>query len=245
MSKQPKIKSKGAALVTGGARRIGHAIALSLAEQGFDIALHYFESQLEAQTVAKSIRKKGVRCELFRCNLAQEKETLALTVQAATKFSNLNILINNASIFIPSQFHRDDLKLFNDHWTVHVKTPFILTSEFARICKKGQIINILDTNIIRNKTSYVGYLLSKKALRELTQMAAVQLAPQIRVNAVAPGIILPATGKSASYLKERVKQIPLQRQGNEGNITQSIKFLLDNDFLTGQIIFCDGGEHLV
>ena len=240
-----KKRSPGSVLITGAAKRLGRAMALSLASRGYSIALHYNKSETEAQSLARAVRKKRVRCELFKCNLFDEKETLALVVRVATKFPDLNLLINNASIFQPSQFHRDDLKFLVSHWNIHVKTPFILTSEFARICKKGMVINILYASIDRNKTSYVGYLLSKKTLADMTQLAAVQLAPNVRVNGIAPGYILPPEGKSIRDLKTRIKKIPLERKGNEAAITQSLEFLMDNDFLTGQIVFADGGEHLV
>ena len=240
-----KSQSPGAVLITGAAKRIGRAIALSLARRGYDIALHYYRSGSDAQALARAVVKLGVRCELFGCNLFDDKETLALTVQVATRFPHLNLLINNASIFQPSQFHRDDLKLLNVHWNIHVKAPFILTSEFARIIKRGQVINILDAGIVRHKTQHVGYLLSKKALAELTQLAAVQLAPQIRVNGIAPGYILPPEGKTETSLKQRIRCIPLQKKGDEEAVTRSIDYLIDNHFLTGQILFVDGGEHLL
>ena len=125
------------------------------------------------------------------------------------------------------------------------KAPFILSSEFYRICKKGQIINFLDTNIVKNKTSHVAYLLTKKNLADLTKLAAIEFAPDIRVNGIAPGLILPPKKETTEYLDRMAKNIPLKRRGGESYITRSIKFLLENDFLTGQFLFNDGGEHLV
>ena len=240
-----KVKSLNAALITGGAQRIGKAIALTLADRGFDIALHYNHSKDEALDVAREIRQKGVRCEVFACDLQKESHVLLLLEKARKKFPHLNLLVNNASIFLPSGLGRQGLKLFDDHWTINFRAPFILSGEFVRLCQKGQIINILDTKVVKNKTEHLGYLISKKALFELTKILAVSQAPAIRVNGIAPGIILPPVNKGQSYLDKRAQQIPLKRAGDVQFITRSVEFLLDNEFMTGQTIFVDGGEHLI
>lgn len=240
-----KGKSSNAALITGGAQRIGKAIALTLAERGFDIALHYNQSKDEALAVADEIRQKGVQCELFACDLYKESQVFLLLEKAHKKFRHLNLLVNNASIFNPSGLDRKGIKALDEHWAVNFKAPFILTEEFARLCGRGQIINILDTKVFKNKTDYVGYLLSKKSLAELTKISAVAFAPDIRVNGIAPGIILPPPGKDKSYLAKWARKIPLKRVGDVHFITQSVSFLLDNEFVTGQAICVDGGEHLI
>ena len=240
-----KVKSKNAVLITGGAQRIGKAIALALADRGFDIALHYNHSRDEAIDVANQIRPKGVRCEVFACDLQKESQVLLLLEKARKKFPHLNLLVNNASMFLPSGLGRHDLKLLDVHWTINFRAPFILSGEFVRLCQKGQIINILDTKVVKNKTEHLGYLLSKKALSELTKLLAVSLAPSIRVNGISPGIILPPPNKGQSYLDKRAQQIPLKRAGDVRFITLSVEFLLDNEFVTGQTIFVDGGEHLI
>ena len=239
----PKIKN--AALVTGSAKRIGQALALSLARRGHDLALHYHTSERDILKTARAIRKFGVRCEIFGCDLNSESATQKFIAQVHKKFPHLNLLVNSASLFIPSGFDGRNLKLFNEHMNINLKAPFILMSEFARLCKRGQIVNLLDTNIVKNKTSYAAYLLSKKALAELTKLAAVSFAPHIRVNGIAPGLILPPEGKSSSYLQKRARHIPLKRAGNVCSLCQSLDFLLDNSYLTGQILFNDGGEHLI
>ena len=128
---------------------------------------------------------------------------------------------------------------------VHVKAPYILTQEFARLCKAGSIINILDTHITENRTAHFDYLLSKKTLAAFTQQAAVSLAPKIRVNAIAPGLILPPVAEKADYLNRLAKKIPLKRKGNIENITHAVQFLAKNNYITGQVLFIDGGEHLI
>lgn len=157
----------------------------------------------------------------------------------------MNLLINNASIFQPSALGRAGLKDLDDHWAVNFRSPYILTCDFARLCKRGQIINILDTKITKFKTAYMGYLISKKSLGEFTKMSAVALAPNIRVNGISPGIILPPKDKGVEYLKKRAANIPLLRSGSVEYIVQAVNFLIDNEFVTGQNILVDGGEHLI
>ena len=239
-----KKNDRGTALITGCARRIGQAIALKLASLGYNIALHYHHSKDQAELSAAEIRRKGVRCELFSCDLSDESQTSNLMTEVVKRFSGLNLLVNSASIFEKSKFAVKDLKLFNSHFAINLKAPFILSCEFFRFCKKGQIINLLDTKIVKNKTSHVAYLLTKKSLADMTKLAAVEFAPDIRVNGIAPGLILPAKGDAVESLERMARNIPLKRKGDLSGITQSIKFLIENDYLTGQIIFNDGGEHL-
>ncbi len=239
-----KKHNPGTAVVTGASKRIGQAIALMLAGWGYKIALHYNHSQKKAQSTAGQIEKLGTECELFDCDLANEQEVSKLMSRIYKKFPDLNLLVNSASIFKKSKFEIKDLKLFNDHFAVNLKAPFILSCEFYRLCKKGQIINLLDTNIVKNKTGHAAYLLTKKSLADMTKLAAIEFAPHIRVNGIAPGLILPPRGETSRYLDRMADGIPLRRKGDVSYITQSVKFLLENDYLTGQFLFIDGGEHL-
>lgn len=235
---------KGTALVTGAAKRLGREIALHLAKQGYGIALHYHTSKAQAMATAQAIYKLGRRCELFSCDLSNESQTLDLVPQVFKAFPNLNVLVNSASIFIPNQFGARDLTLFEAHWNVNFKAPYILACSFARLVKKGQVINLIDANVVKYKTPYADYLMTKKALAEFTRMAAVQWGPAIRVNGISPGMILPPVNRPDDRLK-RSRQIPLQRTGDPHYIMQSLQFILDNDYLTGQIIATDAGEGLV
>lgn len=242
-----KITSPGTALVTGGAKRLGKAISLFLADQGYTIGLHYNGSRHEAQETAKKIERKGGQCFLVQADLDSQKQTLPIIRNVAKQHRDFNLLINNASIFEPSDLRSGSLDLLDRHWRVNCKAPYILSREFANICRRpgGQIINILDTHITQNTTQHFSYLLSKKSLASLTQMCAVELAPAIRVNAIAPGPILPPEGKSAAHLERLAQRVPLRRKGELSEITSCVKFLLENTYITGQIIYNDGGEHLL
>ncbi len=243
MAKKPK--ARGTVLVTGAAKRIGKAICLSLSSLGFSIALHYYHSSREAEKLTETIKKKGGKCQLFQCDLSSNEQTSHLISNVLKKFPNLNLLINNASLFEPSTIKDSNTATLRKHFAVNFDAPYILTAQFAKKCKKGHIINILDTHIVNHATRYTSYLLSKKALCELTKISAVELAPNIRVNAISPGLILPSAKAKSDYLQRLTKKIPLQKRGNARHITCSIAFLLNNPYLTGQIIFNDGGEHLI
>ena len=191
------------ALITGGAKRIGKAIAVHLAESGFDIALHYNTSKKEALETAREIKGLGQKCLIFKCDFNKISNTLSLIKEVKKSFPSLNLLINNASIFKEGLLTNTDVNQFENHFNINLKTPFFLSRDFAKLCKRGHIINILDTNITRKHSKYFSYNLSKKMLHEFTKMAAVELAPNIRVNAVAPGPILPPPYKDLKYLQKK------------------------------------------
>ena len=232
------------ALITGGAKRIGKAIAVHLAENGFDIALHYNTSKAEAEETAKEIKSKGQNCILFQGDLSDTKNVLPLINNVKQSFPSLSLLVNSAAIFKKRTFIESDIGFFDLNLNLNLKAPFFLSQNFATSFKKGHIINLLDTNITRDRTKYFVYNLTKKMLSEFTKMAAAELAPNIRVNAIALGRILPPENEEKELLEHSLANIPLQKWGSIENIFQSIDFLLGNDYLTGQCIFVDGGNNL-
>ncbi len=235
---------KQAALVTGGTKRIGKSIVMALADMGYDIALHYHRSRALAQKTAAQLRAKGRRCQIFQYNLANQQEAEGIIPTVMRYFPALQVLVNNASIFFPSTLTRSNPDKLDRAMGVNFRAPYILSGHFARHCSRGCIINLLDTHIMRDTTSHADYLLSKKALADLTRLQAAEFAPRIRVNAVAPGLILPPASKGQAYLKKLARTIPLKRKGNPAYIAHAVRFLLENDFVTGQTVFVDGGEHL-
>jgi NAD(P)-dependent dehydrogenase (short-subunit alcohol dehydrogenase family) len=237
------MNTRGTVLITGAAKRLGKAIALHLAQRGFSIALHFHTSQREAILVQKQIQDKGGSCTLFRCDLANEKAAGFLIPKVLKKHPDLCVLVNNASLFEKSSLKETEPAFFDRHFKINFKAPYFLTRDFARRVQSGQVIQMLDTKITRNLFGYSAYTLSKKALAEFTKMAALELAPRIRVNGIAPGFIL--LPKDKSNLDAWVKKIPLQKQGTEEAVLKAVEFLIENDYITGHSLFVDGGQHLL
>jgi pteridine reductase len=241
---KPKGMPHKSALVTGAAARLGKSIALRLAKLGYSIALHHNDSINEAEKTRVLIEDLGVRCSLYKCDFSKEKDTEMLMEKILKDFSGLELLVNNASIFNRSAMTETDTALLNLTLNINLKAPYILSREFAKRVKKGQIINILDTKISKNEYKYSIYTLTKKALAELTLMSAKELGPFIRVNGICPGLILEPKGKTLKYLDELAKSVPLKRRGKPEDIADAVEFLVTNEYVTGQFIFVDGGQHL-
>lgn len=235
---------KGTALITGGAKRIGKAITLSLAELGFDIALHYNRSGVEAEQLSQQVRAMGRKCRLFPCDLGETKQALTLIETVFDTWADCNVLVNNASIFEGTDFLETDEATFDVNFNVNFKAAFFLAQAFARRCKSGQIINIADARVGRTTTAHFAYTLSKRMLWEFTKMAARRLGPDIRVNAVCPGLILLPGGAEAESFEKLISKLPLRKQGTPEQVAAAVCFLAEADYVTGEAIFIDGGEHL-
>ena len=239
----------GTALITGGAKRLGRAMALALAAQGYDIALHYNQSETEARELATALEKFGAQVHLFSADLRDMQAVKQLVPQvAAAATAPLNVLINNASAFFPKAFEDTDEALLDLFFDLHLKAPFLLTQAFAQHCaqaeQKGNVINLTDIHIQKNPVNYMAYILSKKSLSDFTALAAKALGPQVRVNAIAPGHILkPVEGNEDQSDRAREKA-PMRRTGNVEDITQALLSLLENSYLTGQTLWVDGGLRL-
>jgi len=233
-----------AALVTGGAIRVGKGIALALAKQGYDIALHYHSSVNAAKETQQQIQQMGVQCELFQADLSNAEEIEPLFQQIIQNFPHLNVLINSASTYQQALIQNTTIDSFDEQIAMNLKAPFFLIKNYAHYCKKGNIINIIDNKMGFNQFQYAAYLLAKKALAELTKMAAMEFAPHIRVNGVAPGTVLPIASRTEDYNNWRKQGIPLQRFAEIPEITQAILSLITNDYITGHILVVDGGELL-
>jgi NAD(P)-dependent dehydrogenase (short-subunit alcohol dehydrogenase family) len=234
-----------AALITGAAKRIGRAIALELARKGLDIALHYRSSEADAEEAAREIEKLGAACERFQADLSRSEEVLSLIPAVMAKMPRCNVLVNSASVFERATLRETEPDLLERQFGVNFKAPLLLCREFAARVEDGLIINLLDTRITSTRPAYFAYSLSKKALAELTRLAARELAPRIRVNGICPGLILAPPGESDDYLDRFVDRVPLRRKGAPSDVASAVAFLLDSRFVTGQLLFVDGGEHLL
>jgi hypothetical protein len=232
------------ALVTGAARRIGRATALALADEGVNVAVHYHQSEDAANEVCYQVACRGLKAWPLMADLAvpQECENLIQRVHQAA--GSLDILINNASIFPVETLQEATLESLVANARVNAWAPFVLSRAFRERALRGKIVNLLDSRIAGHDWSHVGYILSKHLLAVLTRMTALALAPHITVNAVAPGLILPPPGKDESYLERLKDTVPLKRYGSPEDVAHAILFLLKSDFITGQVIYVDGGRHL-
>jgi NAD(P)-dependent dehydrogenase (short-subunit alcohol dehydrogenase family) len=237
----------GIALVTGSAVRVGREISLHLAEKGWDLALHYNSSSDEAKILEAELKTMypNQHFSTFKANLSSSEETKNLIGDVIARFGRLNLLFNNAAIFEPSSFKDTSIHLLDLHWAINFRAPFILMNEFANLSDQGLIINMTDTRITNNKTNFFAYSVAKKALHEMTKMAALELAPAFRVNSIAPGALLPPAGKGEGYLERIAAKMPTGIPVRMRNVMQSIDYLIENENMTGQLLFCDSGESLI
>ena len=232
------------ALVTGGAKRMGRAIAISLASAGVNVVINYRSSASEAEELAELLRSMGVSAWTIRADVADKADREGLIDRAIDTASSLDILVNNASIFPPSDLPSLTLEHLTQSIEVNAWAPFELGRRFADRADTGHIVNLLDTRINGYDWKHVGYHASKYLLALLTKMMAIQFAPQVAVNAVAPGLVLPPEGKDESYLETLKGELPLQRVGRPDQVADAVLYLVSSEFVTGQVIYIDGGRHL-
>ncbi len=232
------------ALVTGGARRLGAAVALSLADKGVNVTLHYNTSYEDVESLAAEITEKGVECISIKGDLSQASTVQSLYDHAREALGPIDILINNASIFPEDILAEVDTQSLHTNVDINALAPLILSRCLASENRPGVIINFLDTMIRDYDRRHVSYHLSKRMLYSITRMQAMEYAPLLRVNGIAPGLVLPPEGKDASYLERLAHTNPLQSYGEPKGVVDAVLFLLDAVFVTGQVIYIDGGRHL-
>jgi len=234
------------ALVTGASRRIGRAIAIALAEEGVHIVAHDRRSQEpETVKVCGEVVDCGAKSWKISADLEKPEECETLIARALDAAGSLDFVINNASLFRPNTLTSVDFSSLMQHVQINAWAPFVLTREFARLVGRGKIVNLLDTKIIGYDREHTAYILSKHMLSALTTMSALEFAPGITVNAVAPGLILPPAGKDEAFLDRLSHAVPLKRHGGPEDIAGAVLYLLKSDFVTGQVIYVDGGRHLL
>ena len=234
------------ALVTGGAVRMGRAICGRLAAAGANVVIHYRRSEAEAEELKKRLETDhGVRAVIAQADLSSQAACASLVAAACDAMGRMDILVNNAAVFDKDRLADvSEEKVMKEFWP-NLLAPMFLIQAFAQRSDGGKIVNMLDRRITSDDTSCVPYLLSKKGLASLTRLAALELAPRFTVNGVAPGAILPPPGESGEYLKEKGGYVPLERQCTPEEIAEAVYFLLSHDALTGQVIYVDGGQHLL
>jgi len=238
-----KIKGK-TALVTGGGRRLGKEIALSLADQGANIILHYHQSQRDAEETSRKIRKAGVSCYLSSHNL-EDAELTGIWFEGLLKTQGCpDILINSASNYTEDSYSGMSSADLQKSMSLHVYSPMEIIRHMYDSGKEVSVVNILDTRVVDRDPAHASYHLGKRGMLTITRDLAVDFAPHLRINAVAPGIILPPEGKGEEWIERLKSSNPLKRRGNAEDICDAVQFLVGAEFTTGQIIFVDGGRHL-
>jgi NAD(P)-dependent dehydrogenase (short-subunit alcohol dehydrogenase family) len=242
----PASASTPAALVTGGAKRVGLAITQALVRAGYAVAVHANTSRAEADAVCAEIRRNGGRAEAVQADLSDHAQVLALVPAAAKAIGPLTLLVNNASMFEPDGIGALNRDLFDRHMAVHVRAPIFLAEAFAAQAPKADasIVNILDQRVLKPTPLFLSYALSKNGLYAATIMLAQGLAPKVRVNAVAPGPTLPSSRQSAEEFARQTAHLPLGHGANPEQIAQAVLYLAAASSVTGQTIAVDGGQHL-
>jgi pteridine reductase len=237
--------SEKVALVTGAAKRLGRAIALHLAREGADVVVHYHRSVDEAQEVVAEITNLGHRAICLHADLAKKSDIDNLFAATKKEFARLDILVNNASNFLHADFASLTEEIWDAALDVNLKAPFLCSQAAAPLLKKnyGVIINLSDVAGFLGWTSYVPHSVSKAGITMLTRVLAKALAPEIRVNAIAPGTIT-MPGDPPDLAADFIKRAPLQRTGTTEDVTAAISFLINSPFITGEVLMLDGGRTL-
>lgn len=235
------------ALVTGAAKRIGRAIALDLARDGWAVAVHYHNSAEAAQAVVSEILSSGGRAAAVRADLGREDEIQGLVPAAVAALGPLDCLINNASVFEYDSALSASRADWDHHMEANLRAPFVLTQRFAgQLPEGGQgaVVNLIDQRVWNLTPHFVTYTLSKAGLWTLTQTLALALAPRIRVNAIGPGPTLPSARQTAEQFARQCRATPLGRGTSPEEICRAVRFILAAPAMTGQMIALDGGQHL-
>jgi pteridine reductase len=232
-------------LVTGAGKRLGRAVALRLAQEGADVAVHYRGSEKEAAEVVAEIEKLGRRAVAIAAELASVDEIRKLVQNTAHEFGRLDILVNSAANFLPSSVISTTEEIWDGSLDTNLKAPFFCSQAAAPWLKRsnGVIINFVDTSGISGWPGYVAHSVSKAGLIMLTKTLAKALAPEVRVNAIAPGTVT-MPGDPPDWEREFVQLAPLKRSGTPADVADAVVYLVNAKFLTGHTLLLDGGKTL-
>jgi NAD(P)-dependent dehydrogenase (short-subunit alcohol dehydrogenase family) len=236
-----------AALVTGAARRIGRAIALALHDAGYVIAIQANRSVADAETLRDQIVRAGGRAAVVRADLADSSAVAGLVTAAAGAVGPLTLLVNNAAMFEPDAIGVLDAERFDRQFAVNLRAPLFLAEAFAAQAKRGanaSVVNILDQRVFKLTPHFVSYTLAKSALHSATRMLAQALAPNVRVNAVAPGPTIASARQHADDFAKQAAAVPLGHGPSAEEIADAVIYLARARSVTGATLVVDGGQHL-
>jgi NAD(P)-dependent dehydrogenase (short-subunit alcohol dehydrogenase family) len=235
-------------LITGAAKRLGHAIALDLAAHGWSIAVHYNTSQGDAEETVAALHAKGVHAAALNADLTLEDDTQRLVARAREAVGPLTALVNNASVFEKDTIATMTRASWDKHIEANLRAPLVLAQNFAEQLpagSEGAIVNLLDQRLLKPTPQFLSYGVSKAGLYWLTVTLAQALAPRIRVNAVAPGPTLRNARQSDAHFKAQAAATILGHGPTPDDVAAAVRYLLDAHAVTGQTITVDGGQHLV
>ena len=233
------------ALVTGGAKRIGAAIVKDLANNGFNVAIHSVSSNEAAEGLCELALQQGVKACSVSGDLTDAKSTRRVFSSAVNALGPIDLLINNASIFIDDSAEEYDGQTWDKHFAIHLKAPAILAAEMMKqSIRSGLIINMIDQRVKRLNPNFFSYTLSKSAVWTATQTMAQSFAPNVRVNAIGPGPTLPNERQKQEDFDKQQNGILLKRGPSLEEFGRTVRYLYDTPSITGQMIALDGGQHL-
>ena len=233
-------------IITGGATRIGAAIAKKLSGKEIEILIHYNKSKSKAENLKKELQKKGSKVFLVRGDLSKEKDVNKIIKFAKSKLKFFDCLINNASLFENDKIENFTTDSWGKHLRTNLRTPALLSKMFARNIKgkNNNIINIIDQRVFKLTPFFFSYTISKTGLYTLTKTSAMSFAPNIRVNGIAPGPTLKNKRQSEKHFKKQYMATPLKRKVDVEQICSAVDFFIKNRSITGQVISIDSGQSL-
>ena len=233
-------------IITGGATRIGAAIAKKLSGKEIEILIHYNKSKSKAENLKKELQKKGSKVFLVRGDLSKEKDLNKIIKFAKSKLKFFDCLINNASLFENDKIENFTTDSWGKHLRTNLRTPALLSKMFARNIKSknNNIINIIDQRVFKLTPFFFSYTISKTGLYTLTKTSAMSFAPNIRVNGIAPGPTLKNKRQSEKHFKKQYMATPLKRKVDVEQICSAVDFFIKNRSITGQVISIDSGQSL-
>ena len=242
-------QARGTALVTGGAKRIGSAIVRHLARAGYRVVIHYAQAGAEARALREALIQDGHEISLVCADLSKQEGRAGLMAQARAAAGPLDVLVNNASVFMPDHAHTHDADLWQSHFAVNLEAPCRLAADFnaqsdVPVGQDRVIINILDQRVLHPNPLFFSYTLSKSALWTATQTMAQAFAPHVRVNGVGPGPTLPNLHDGQAGLEQERAGLLLKKGPEPDDIAQAVLYLAQARLVTGQMIAVDGGQHL-
>ena len=233
-------------IITGGATRMGAAIARKLSGPNKEILIHYNKSKLKAEKLKKELSNKGTKVYLVKGDLSKETDIKKIIKFAKSKLKFFDCLVNNASLFENDKLENFSLDSWSKHLRTNLRAPALLTKEFAKNVKgkNNNIINIIDQRVFKLTPYFFSYTLSKTGLYTLTKTSAMSLAPNIRVNAIAPGPTIKNQRQSEKHFKKQYLATPLKRQVDVEQICNGVDFFIKNISITGQVLAIDSGQNL-